>query len=84
MFKDILTVYGKGTRTRQECQVDTEMLIVSQHATESIGERIAGMTTPEYLAKAKPDEPFVDADHSTSILSIEYVAMDSDHTGNED
>ncbi|MEV6338695.1 hypothetical protein AB0M12_28730 [Nocardia vinacea] len=38
----------------------------------------------EYLAKAKPDEPFVDAGRSTSILSIECVAMDSDHTGNED
>ncbi|MGW4774346.1 hypothetical protein ACWEO2_40685 [Nocardia sp. NPDC004278] len=29
-------------------------------------------------------EPFVDADRSTTILSIEYVAVDSDHTGNED
>jgi hypothetical protein len=42
------------------------------------------MTDPEYLAEAEPDEPFVDADRSTSILSIEYVAVDSDHTGNED
>lgn len=97
MFKDILTVYGKGVKTRQECQdyiadshrslvmslpiftkiyryysmrrvqddptlteltpyrYDNEMLIISPHATESLDAWMAGMTDPEYLAKAKPD-----------------------------
>ncbi|WP_330231095.1 hypothetical protein OHA40_00545 [Nocardia sp. NBC_00508] len=124
MFKEILTVYGKDTRTRQECQdhiadshrslvmslpnltkiyryysmhrvqndpvlaaftpyrYDTEMLIVSPHATESREECIAGMTDPGYLVRAAY-EPFVDADRSTSILSNEYVAVDSGHTRNE-
>ncbi|MFE9322409.1 hypothetical protein ACIHDR_24900 [Nocardia sp. NPDC052278] len=70
MFKDILTVYGKGTRTRDA--------IVETWVTDF--ESLAGLRE---LVRAAY-EPFVDADRSTSILSIEYIAVDSEHSGKED
>ncbi|WP_433191854.1 hypothetical protein ACQP1G_24245 [Nocardia sp. CA-107356] len=84
LFKDIPTVYGKGTKTRQECQdyiADSHRSLVELVETWVTDfESLAGLRE---LVRAA-NEPFVDADRSTSILSIEYVAVDSDHTGIED